>query len=183
MNWQLHEAVRSLSAGGVIACPTETVYGLSCDPFNAGAVLHLLDLKQRDIEAGVILIAAEFVQLEPLLLPVTASVRRRVAVPARTPTTWLLPCRPDVPVWLRGRHDTLALRLTTHPLAQALCREWDGPLVSTSANRHGRQPARSALAVRKAFDERLDFILHGTTGGTGIPSRIRDGVNGRILRA
>jgi L-threonylcarbamoyladenylate synthase len=182
VNWQLHAAVRSLSHGGVIACPTETVYGLSCDPFSAGAVLRLLTLKQRGIEQGVVLIAGGFAQLEPLLLPLAGGVRRRVVTPARTPTTWLLPCRPDIPVWLRGLHDTLAVRITTHPLAQALCREWGGPLVSSSANLHGRKPACSALAVRKAFDDQLDFILHGSTSGTGAPSRIRDGISGKLLR-
>lgn len=183
MNWQLHEAIRNLRGDGVIACPTETVYGLSCDPFSAAAVLHLLALKQRGVEQGVVLIAGTFAQLEPLLLPVTGSVHRRVSAPARIPTTWVLPCRPEVPVWLRGLHDTLAVRVTSHPLAQALCREWGGPLVSTSANRHGRQPARSALAVRKAFGNRLDFILHGNTRATGTPSRIRDGISGALLRS
>lgn len=182
MNWQLHEAVRILSSGGVIACPTETVYGLSCDPFDGATVLHLLALKQRRIDHGVILMASDFTQLEPLLLPLNTALRKRVAAPARTPLTWVLPCLPDIPAWLRGRHDTLAVRVTTHPLANALCKQWGGPLVSSSANLHGRKPARDALGVRKAFNGRLDFILHGDTGNTHNPSCIRDGITGKLLR-
>lgn len=182
MNWQLHEAVRILSSGGVIACPTETVYGLSCDPFDGATVLHLLALKQRRIGHGVILMASDFTQLEPLLLPMNTALRKRVTTPAKSPITWVLPCLPEIPVWLRGEHDTLAVRITTHPLANALCKQWGGPLVSSSANLHGRNPAHDALGVRKAFSGRLDFILHGDTGKTHTPSRICDGITGKIVR-
>lgn len=182
MDWHIREAVRTLSSGGVIAYPTETVYGLGCDPFNAAAVLHLLALKQRELQHGVILIASDFTQLEPLLLPINATVRRRVCKPATPPVTWLLPCLPNTPPWLTGSHDKLAVRVTSHPLAIELCRHWGGPLVSTSANLHGRRPATSPLAVRKAFDAKLDYILHGATGTTNIPSSIRDGITGAVLR-
>ena len=183
MNWHIREAVRILSSGGVIAYPTETVYGLGCDPFNAAAVLHLLALKQRSLEHGVILIASDFTQLEPLLLPLDATVRRRVSNPGTPPVPWLFPCLPDTPAWLTGNHDKLAVRVTSNPVAIALCTHWGGPLVSTSANLHGRPPATSALAVRKAFDNKLDYILHGATGATNKPSSLRDGISGAILRA
>jgi len=182
MSWHIREAVRQLAAGGVIAYPTETVYGLGCDPFNAAAVLRLLDLKQRNIKQGVILIASDFAQLEPLLLPLSAAVRNRIMGTWPVPVTWTLPCLPETPVWLRGRHESLAVRVTSHPLAHALCVSWNGPLVSTSANRHGKPPATSAHGVRMAFDAGLDYILHGPLYGTGIPSEIRDGITGRVLR-
>lgn len=182
MNWQLHEAIRQLALGGVIACPTETVYGLSCDPLNGAAVLHLLELKQRRIGHGVILIASNLAQLEPLLLPLDSTMRKRIAAKPRYPLTWVLPCRPEVPAWIRGEHNTLAVRITTHPLANELCNHWGGPLVSTSANLHGRKPARTALGVRMAFRNRLNFILHGETGNNGNPSHIRDGISGKLLR-
>jgi L-threonylcarbamoyladenylate synthase len=182
MNWHIREAVRRLEDGGVIAYPTETVYGLGCNPFNAAAVLHLLALKQRSIRHGVILIGATFEQLESLLLPLAPVVRRRVTATGGTPVTWVLPCLPDTPPWLTGEHGTLAVRVTNHPVAAALCRHWGGPLVSTSANLHGRPPATSPLAVRKAFDGRLDYILHGDGNTSGAPSRVRDGLTGHILR-
>lgn len=180
-NWHIREAVRQLAAGGIVAYPTETVYGLGCDPGNGAAVLRLLDLKQRRLDQGVILIADEFARLEPLLLPVSPATRRRVATPGSAPVTWVLACAPATPAWLHGGHHGLAVRITTHPVAAELCRQWGGPLVSTSANIHGRHPANSPLAVRMAFGNRLDGILHGPCG-SGRPSEIRDAISGRILR-
>ena len=182
MNWHIREAVRKLGSGGVIAYPTETVYGLGCDPFNAAAVLHLLALKQRSIRHGLILIAAGFEQLEPLLLPLTPAVHKRVARPSKPPVTWVLPCLPDTPAWLTGSHDTLAVRVTSHPIAVLLCEYWGGPLVSSSANLHGKAPSTSALAVRKAFNGKLDYILHGGNDASNVPSSVRDGLTGTILR-
>jgi L-threonylcarbamoyladenylate synthase len=182
MTWHIREAVRRLDTGGVIAYPTETVFGLGCDPFNAQAVLRVLELKHRKIEQGIILIASDFAHLEPLLLPLSVTIRNRILKTWPGPVTWILPCLPEIPVWLRGSHRSLAVRLTSHPLARALCESWNGPLVSTSANRHGKPPATNALGVRIAFDNELDYILHGKVAGTGKPSEIRDGITSRVLR-
>lgn len=181
-SWHIREAVRRLAAGGIVAYPTETVYGLGCDPLDAAAVLHLLALKQRHLEQGVILIADKFARLEPLLLPVTPASRRRVSTSRSRPVTWVLPCAPATPAWLHGGQRGLAVRITTHPVAAELCRQWGGPLVSTSANIHGGRPANSPLAVRMAFGNRIDYILHGPCG-SGRPSEIRDAISGRILRS
>ena len=181
MSWKIREAVRQLEHGGIIAYPTETVYGLGCDPFNATAVLHLLALKQRGIEQGLVLIASDFAQLKPLLLPLNPEAEANVTKTGPSATSWVLPCLPEVPAWLRGNHTGLAVRITTHPVAAALCKRWGGPLVSTSANLHGRHPSTSPLAVRKAFNGKVDCILHGEQG-CGRPSEIRNGISGKILR-
>ena len=181
MNWKIREALRQLEDGGIVAYPTETVYGLGCDPFNGAAVLHLLALKQRGIRQGLVLIASDFAQLQPLLLPLTPAVKKRVSKARPGATTWVLPCPSEVPAWLRGNHTSLAVRITRHPFAAALCKHWGGPLVSTSANLHGKRPASSPLAVRKAFNGQLDYILHGDCG-SGRPSEIRNGISGKILR-
>ena len=180
-NFSIRHAAHIVRHGGIIAYPTDTIYGLGCDPLNAAAVLHLLALKRRGIGQGVILIASRWRQLRPFLLPMDRKIAKRVKKARRRPVTWLLPARPDVPAWLRGTHDTLAVRVTRHPVVTALCRTWDGPLVSTSANRHGRPPAKNPLQVYKAFDNRLDYVLHGPAG-TGRPSEIRDGRTGKVLR-
>ena len=180
MNWRIREAVRQLHAGGIIAYPTETVYGLGCDPFNGVAVSHLLSLKQRAMSQGVILIASELAPLKPLLLPLNKAAKKRIKSNSSTPVTWILPCRPETPVWLRGEHDSLAIRITSHPLANELCKAWGRPLVSTSANVHGHKPATSAIQVHKAFNNQLDCILHGPQGNN-IPSQIRDGLTGKLL--
>jgi L-threonylcarbamoyladenylate synthase len=182
MSWHIREAIRQLAAGGIIACPTETVYGLGCDPFNGQAVLHLLSLKQRSMEQGLILIASCLSQLEPLLLPLKPAIRRRLADTPANPVTWVLPCLPEIPAWLCGHHNSLAIRVTTHPVAADLCNAWGGPLVSTSANIHGRPPTNNPLLVRKTFDKQLDYILHGARG-SNIASEIRDGITGSVLRS
>jgi L-threonylcarbamoyladenylate synthase len=182
MDWHIREAVRRLEDGGIIAYPTETVYGLGCDPLNGTAALHLINLKQRRLEQGLILIASHFEQLEPYLCPVSAAIRTRVTRDSKTPVTWVLPCHSDVPVWLRGEHHSLAIRITTHPVSAALCERWKGPLVSSSANIHGRPAALTPLDVRKAFNGELDYILHSTQAGTNRPSQIRDALSGTILR-
>jgi len=180
--WHIREAVRRIAAGGIIAYPTETIYGLGCDPFSGVSVLRLLALKQRDIAQGLILIASRFDQVEPLLLPLAANVRKRVCHASVPPVSWLLPCTPEVPCWLRGEHASLVFRITIHPVAAALCHRWGGPLVSTSANVHGRPPATGPLAVRKAFHGRLEYVLHDSGPASHRASEIRDGITDTILR-
>lgn len=180
--WHLRRAAQLLHAGAVIAYPTEAVYGLGCDPLNAQAVMRLLDIKRRPIEVGLILIAADFSQVEAFLEPLSAPLRRKTFATWPGPVTWLLPARPDVPIWLRGRHDSLAVRITAHAGCAALCRTFGGPLVSTSANPHGRDPARTALQVHRYFGASIDYLLPGPPGTRLRPSEIRDARTGRILR-
>jgi L-threonylcarbamoyladenylate synthase len=181
--FQLREAVRALHRGGVIAYPTEAVYGLGCDPLNHDAVNRLLELKQRPMDKGLILVAADVSQLAPYLLPLPASLAPQVNASWPGPVTWLLPVRSEVPHWLRGAHDTLAVRVSAHPLVRDLCTVYGGPIVSTSANPAGQRPARDALTVRRMFGAHLDVILHAPLGGLERPTEIRDGRSGRVVRA
>ncbi|ADJ27233.1 Sua5/YciO/YrdC/YwlC family protein [Nitrosococcus watsonii] len=181
-NWRVRFAARIIHRGGVIAYPTEGVFGLGCDPRQKAAIERILQLKGRSVHKGFILIAADFTQLQPYLLPLTASTRSRLEETWPGPVTWLLPARGDVPPWLRGRHDTLAVRVTAYPLAACLCQTAGHALVSTSANRAGRPPAQTTLQVRRSFGASLDYILPGITGGRTGPSEIRDGSTGRRLR-
>lgn len=181
--FQLREAVRALRCGGVIAYPTEAVYGLGCDPLNPDAVLRLLNLKRRPMDKGLILVAADFAQLQPYLLPLAATLAQQVRASWPGPVTWLLPVPPQVPVWLRGRHDSLAVRVSAHPVVRALCTAFGGPIVSTSANPTGQRPARDPLTVRRLFAGSVDCILHAPLGGLGRPTEIRDGRTGRLVRA
>jgi len=181
--WQLVQAARHVNAGGVIAYPTEAVYGLGCDPRDGAAVLRLLKLKQRPIAKGLILIAARFEDLQPYIAKLPAETLSKLRKSWPGPVTWLLPARPEVPYWLRGSHATLAVRVTAHPLAAALCRACGGVLVSTSANISKRPPARSALAVRRCFGADIDYVLNGALGGLDKPTRIIDAQSGRVVRA
>jgi len=181
--WQLRLAVRALRAGGVVAYPTEAVYGLGCDPFNEQAALRLLTIKGRAIDKGLIVIAASYDQLRSLLQPQAESTLAPVLASWPGPHTWILPANPRVPFWLTGGGGGIAVRVTAHPLAACLCRAFGGPLVSTSANASGRPSARSALQARRALGQRVDYFLNGATGGKPRPSEIRDARDGRLLRA
>lgn len=181
--WQLTQAARRVAAGGIIAYPTEAVYGLGCDPRDAAAVLRLLTLKQRAISKGLILLAASLEDLLPYLAPLTADTLAKVRRTWPGPVTWLLPARPEVPYWLRGDHAAVAVRVTAHPLAAALCRACGGVLVSTSANITNRPPARSTLAVRRCFGATVDYVVSGALGGLVRPTPIIDARDGRIVRA
>lgn len=182
-SWSLRRAVRTLHAGGIVAYPTEAVYGLGCDPFNEQAARRLLAIKGRAMDKGLILIAANFDQLRALLLPLPEERMAPVLASWPGPSTWVLPAAACVPAWLSGGGDGLAVRVTAHPLAARLCELFGAALISTSANPSGRPPARTALGVRRALGARVDFVLTGATGGGAAPSEIRDARSGRLLRA
>lgn len=177
----LAQAVTALRAGGVIAYPTEAVWGLGCDPLNAAAVERVLALKGRSEAKGLILIAADVAQVTPWLLALTPAQQAMVLASWPGPVTWVVPA-PDAPRWLRGDHASLAIRVSAHPGVQALCRAWGGVLVSTSANRSGESPLADAASLRAAFGDGLAGILPGELGGDAKPSEIRDAVTGAVLR-
>ncbi|WP_097459532.1 L-threonylcarbamoyladenylate synthase [Mangrovitalea sediminis] len=181
--WHLRRAVETLRAGGVIAYPTEAVWGLGCDPWDEAAVANILALKQRPQQKGLILVAAHPEQVAYLLDPLPAELRQAALSHWPGPVTCLLPdIHRQVPEWLRGRHASIAVRVSAHPLVVALCEAFGGPLVSTSCNPAGRPAARSAIQVRQYFGEALDGILPGALGGQRQPSRIIDLVTNRVLR-
>lgn len=180
--WHLRQARRRLRDGGVIAYPTEGVWGLGCDPWQFEAVQRLLKIKRRPWEKGLILVAAEEAQIAPLVAVLTQAERDLLRSRWPEPVTWLLPDpRGWVPDWVRGNHASVAVRLSTHPPVRALCLA-AGPLVSTSANRAGRAPGRSLDEVRLALAGDLDYLLPAPLGGAEGPSQIRDLCRGLRLR-
>ena len=179
----LADAVAALRAGGVIAYPTEAVWGLGCDPDDAAALTRLLHLKARDPAKGVILVAASLAQFAPWLEGLTAAQRAPLEASWPGPTTWLVPDNGRAHALVRGDHDRVALRVSDHPLVIALCEAAGGPVVSTSANRAGEPPAMSADEIRRVFGDELDAVLEGALGGLERPSTIRDLATGRVLRS
>lgn len=178
----LRLAAQRLHQGAVLACPTEAVYGLSCNPFDGDAVARLLAIKRRPMHKGLIVVAASEEQLLPLLAPLSAAERARLAAGWPGPNTWVVPNRDVFPGWVTGSHDTVAVRVSAHPVVRALCLAFGGALVSTSANRAGRPPARSAVAVRTRLGALIDGVVPGATGSARNPTLIRDLATGRVLR-
>jgi len=180
----LAKAVAALRAGGVVAYPTEAVYGLGCDPWNRAAVERVFALKGRPPTQGVLLICADFDQAARFIdlanTPAAAIAMARETWPG--PHTWIFPRASDVPEWITGGHAGIALRVTAHAPAAELCREFGGALVSTSANRHGVAPGRSALEVRATFGSSLDAIVVAAVGGLERPTPIRDAISGESVR-
>jgi L-threonylcarbamoyladenylate synthase len=185
MDSDLSRAVASLRNGGVIAYPTEAVWGLGCDPFDEAAVTRLLQLKQRPVEKGLILIAAALDQLDGLLDWNALPDERRDAVLASWPGphTWIVPATARVPAWITGRHRGVAVRVSAHPVVVELCREYGGALVSTSANPAGAEPPRRMEEFDPSLRASVDALLPGATGGRTAPSTIRDALSGEVLRA
>lgn len=178
----LAQAVRALRTGGVIACATEGVWGLGCDPEQPAAVQRLLDLKGRDPKKGFILVAGEMTQFSSYLAGLPAQIVARLRETWPGPVTWVVPVAEAGRPWISGKHASIALRVSAHPQLRALCLAFGGPLVSSSANPQGSRPARDALTVRRYFGAELDYILPGELGNRSRPSEIRDALSGAVLR-
>jgi len=181
-HWQLHAAARCIRKGGIVAYPTEAVFGLGCDPANPSAVSRLLTLKNRSWHQGLILLVENLQQLKPWLQILSENSMQKLDSSWPGPTTWLLPASRSCPDWLKGTHDTLAVRISAHPLVHQLCAILDAPVISTSANNSGQRPARSVLDVRLRFGTRIDFVLPGKPGDRERPTQIRDLASGKMIR-
>ena len=179
---QLRRAVHALRAGEVIAYPTESVWGLGCDPDDGDAVSELLRMKRRSSSLGLILVASTIEQFDPYLEGLHWSVRSRLIDSWPGPVTWLVPDNGRASEWIIGRHDSVALRVSAHPTVQALCSAFGGPVVSTSANRTGREPIRHAWRLRAVFGRDLAAVAPGALGGAARPTPIRDVIDGALVR-
>jgi L-threonylcarbamoyladenylate synthase len=178
----LQTAIATLKQGGILAYPTEAVWGLGCDPFNQQAVLKLLALKQRPMAKGLILIAAIVEQVEPYLQLLTPQERQRVVDSWPSANTWIVPVEPTFPEWIRGEHLSVAVRVSAHPPVQALCNAFGGVIISTSANITGQATAQHPDEIARIFGNELSYILPAELGGNKNPSQIRDARTGAVLR-
>lgn len=189
--WALHPRIRiaaaAIKSGGIVAYPTEAVWGLGCDPFNPRAVDRLLQIKQRPLHKGVILLAADFAQAENLLTHLSAEQIAIIKSSWPKAITWLIPNsghkHKKIPEWICGQYPAFALRVTNHPIASALAKAVGHPIVSTSCNPSNQSPAKNIHQVRKYFPIQLDAIVAGNLGGNKNPSEIRDLLTGNIIRS
>ncbi len=182
MRWPIYQASQILHSSGVIAYPTETVWGIGCDPQQPSALSRVIELKNRDAKKGLILIAGKIEQFDFLLhdLPQEQYIKLQNSWPGAV--TWLVPHNNRVHPLIHGQFSTVAIRVSSHKMVEQLCEEFGGPIVSTSANLAGQSTIKNAIQAHKFLGHDLDFILQGSLGNVSNPSRIIDLKSGRILR-
>jgi L-threonylcarbamoyladenylate synthase len=180
--YTVRKIILHLRRGGLIAYPTESCYGLGCDPNNRRAVQRILKRKQRPQNKGLILIASDYHQVARYLQPLTPQQQQHLKDAGAQAITYLMPVKPSCPRWLRGAHDTLAVRFTAHPHARQLCVSANSALVSTSANRSGQRPAKTYAECLRLFGKNA-WVLPGRTGKHKKPSTIRMWADDKIIRS
>lgn len=179
MKLSILRAADTLLGGGIIAYPTEGVFGLGCMPDDNDAILRLLITKRRDPRKGLILIASEKVQFDGWIKQPGSQIPD--PDPSH-PITWIAPARHHVPSLIKGDHQSLAVRLTTNPTAAAICDAVSSAIVSTSANLAGEPVVRNRIVLRRKFGACVDYIVPGDCGPSSGASEIRDLATGKILR-
>ena len=174
----------ALQQGGLVVYPTEAVWGIGCDPRNEQAVMSLLQAKQRPVEKGLILIASEYAQILPYIDESKIPSERRQAILDSWPGpfTWLLPVVKDTPKWITGGSDLVAVRVTAHPTVIRICNEFDGAIISTSANVTGTPTEHLLENVKQVFGEQVDVYVDEALGGNTQASTITNALTGEVIR-
>lgn len=170
--------------GGIIAYPTEAVFGLGCDPDNEESLKRLLALKKRSVDKGLILLAGDYSQLLPYIDESLISKDKKLAMLSNWPDgiTQLVPKNKNLSMLLSGKFDTIAVRVTSQADVVALCKKTNKPIVSTSANLSGQEPAKTWQTISPLLAKQLDFIVEGITLGYTSPSKIIDALTGKVIR-
>lgn len=175
------QAATVIRQGGIIAYSTDTVLGLGCDPDNRSAVEKILWLKRRSTEKGLILLTENIAAMQKFARPLDAAQRLQITASLTgAPTTWAVPAKGTVPIWITGAHDSVALRIPQHPVAGGLCTA-AGTIVSTSANVSGYPTVTGVEQLRNWFGPHLDYVITGPAG-TGVPSEVRELMGTKVHR-
>ena len=181
MTFWLGELKKTISAGGVVAYPTEAVWGLGCDPFNEQAVSRLLSTKQRRVEKGLIVLLNES-SAELLFTHQPAEIKKRCFATWPGHHTWLIPNNGFFPPSITGNHDTVAVRISAHAPTRQVVDAAGGYLVSSSANTAGKKAAQHSWQIGKDLRSQIDFISPGSCGRAARPSVIANAITGEVLR-
>ncbi len=179
--WKIMQATQVLQQGGVIIYPTESIFGIGCDATNLTAVDRLLNLKQRSFDKGLILLVSDISQVQHYIQPLTAPQLAQINAPQTRATSWLLPAQKHVSPLIKGVHPKLAVRITRHPVAKALCQQLGNPIVSTSCNKSGKPVSTNAANCRIHWLHQVDHFIAGECGGQAA-SQIIDLESGKLIR-
>ena len=179
----LRAAADILRAGGVVALPTETFYGLAAAARDASAVARIFELKGRP-DSKPLLVLVDSVAMTETVASVTPAARALMAVYWPGALTFVLPALPVVPSVVTAGTGTLGVRLSPHPIARGLVELLGAPVTAPSANPNGLSPPTSASGVLAYFPEGVDLVLDGGPTPGGEPSTVLDltAVPPRIVR-
>jgi len=178
------QAARVLQSGGVIGYPTETVYGIGCNAFDAEAVNRIIQLKQRDRSKAMILIAADLLQISDLVESIPESAERLMENFWPGPLTMVFKSSQFLKDFAFRKSKTIAVRIPDCAICLSLLKACDFPIVSTSANRSGQPDATTADELISTFGTDLDLIIDGGRTPSKAPSTVVDLTKNppRILR-
>ena len=168
--FQYRLAAHIIHKGGVIACPTDTIYGLACTPFDIDAVNRIMDIKHRAANKNFILLASSIEQAEKLIT-INDEERSRI-LEATRPTSWVATARDDTPEWLLDKNGAVTIRVSKHANVTRLCNTIGHAVISTSANISGRRPAANVMLLHQSFHGKIDLILANDCETDGRPSKV-----------
>lgn len=178
----INQAVATVKDGGILVYPTEAVYGLGCDFKNEAAVSRLLKVKQREKSQGLVLIGSHLQHVLPLIKPENRFHLARALNTWPGHHTWVFPKSESVPDWISGQHNTVAVRISSHPTVKLLCDRLNQVLVSTSANISGQNTLSNCQQLESLWHDQIDYYLDLPLGSESSPSEIKVAATGQILR-
>ncbi len=179
-DFSIRHAAHVIRDGGIIAYPTDTIYGLGCDPYNAQAVHNINLLKQRPLNKQFILLAGDIEQIKPLII--LDKKQQTKIMHTSEPTSWIADASPQAPAWLTEQYNTLSIRISNHATVKKLCAALGHAIISTSANPSEKKPARNSLELHQYFHGRIDKILASQQKLSARPSKIIRLCDNRVIR-
>ena len=171
---ELDTAVLVLREGGVVAFPTDTLYGLGADVFNESALQRVFDIKGRPAELALPVLVADWPQVEVVAVGLTEAARRLASAFWPGSLTLVLPKSPSLSLLVTGGRDTVAVRMPDHPAPLTLAAQLGRPITGTSANRSGEADLKTLAAVRATLGASVDCIVDVGPPPQGTPSTVVD---------
>ena len=168
----IRQAAEIIKKGGLVAFPTETVYGLGADAFNPLAVARIFEVKRRPYFDPLIVHVSNHADLEKLVIKIPSKAKKLIEQFWPGPLTVVLLKKEQVPDIVNAGLLTVAIRMPKHPMALSLIEQADCPIAAPSANPFGYLSPTTAEHVRDQLGDQIDFILDGGPCEVGVESTI-----------
>ena len=181
MHCDINKAVKVIKEGKILIYPTESIFGLGCDPFNEQACQKINSLKQRSNKAGLICLINNIKHLNTLAAPLRTTDYEQIRKSKTKHISWILPAKSGLPKWLIGPNNTICVRLSNDSSINELCSALDQAIISTSANEQGMPAANTIEQAKKIFKNQVDYYLDLPLGDKQKASKILT-ITGKIIR-